>query len=210
MSIKPGDKFGRLVVIRSAGFRKFTKSRCRVWSCLCVPCNKKLRVLQWSLRCGETQSCGCLQRERTSTAARKRSSVRVGRRFGALKVVRRLASHEGNGYWECRCRCGSVIDVTSKMLSQGRTTGCGCTRVERALAMARAREKHYDVFGEQLTLKDLAELTGVRAITIWNRLRAGRSIIDATFGFKSHSGKRSRSKASSMRRVHALPKAAST
>jgi hypothetical protein len=56
-----GHRFGRLVVIR-----RFDEIK---WVCLCV-CGAEKTVRRESLVSGGTQSCGCLQRERTSKARR--------------------------------------------------------------------------------------------------------------------------------------------
>ena len=64
--VKPGDKYGRLEIIRESdpsprGDRKF---ECR---CLCTL--GTIRIVWFSgLQSGQTQSCGCLQKERTSQA----------------------------------------------------------------------------------------------------------------------------------------------
>jgi hypothetical protein len=64
---KPSDRYGRLVVLEKAKPGKNWLAR---WVCLC-DCGTRKTVFQASLRSGQTQSCGCLQRERTSVAAKK-------------------------------------------------------------------------------------------------------------------------------------------
>ncbi len=51
--------FGKLTVLNRAG----VKNGYRCWECLCS-CGKKVIVRSGSLRCGDTKSCGCFQRER--------------------------------------------------------------------------------------------------------------------------------------------------
>jgi hypothetical protein len=64
---KTGERFGRLVVLRLG---KKGKSHHR-WHCRC-DCGNVVEVftcnLSYNLNRGKTQSCGCLQRERTSQA----------------------------------------------------------------------------------------------------------------------------------------------
>lgn len=62
-----GMQCGRLLVIRSAGY---DKNRCSTWLCKC-DCGNKVVVYGSDLKKGHTQSCGCLQRERTGNATRK-------------------------------------------------------------------------------------------------------------------------------------------
>lgn len=63
-----GQRFGRLVVIRRAG-RAPHKRRRFLWLCSC-DCGSEVGVTGGNLTSGNTQSCGCLQRERTSAANR--------------------------------------------------------------------------------------------------------------------------------------------
>lgn len=62
MSAKPdetGKRFGRLEVL---SFAYFSKSKKIFYSCRC-DCGNKVFVNEYSLRGGETRSCGCLQKE---------------------------------------------------------------------------------------------------------------------------------------------------
>ena len=56
-----GKRFGRLVAIAYAGVNKRRGAR---WKCLC-DCGAHGIVDAWHLRSGQSQSCGCLQRELT-------------------------------------------------------------------------------------------------------------------------------------------------
>ena len=56
-----GQRFGRLVVIQRAENTKGGKAR---WRCQC-DCGQEIIVDGKHLRRGETQSCGCLQKEKT-------------------------------------------------------------------------------------------------------------------------------------------------
>lgn len=60
-----GQKFGRLEVIASADSNSCGQAR---WSCRCE-CGGECVVVGGKLRSGHTQSCGCLQSERTKAAA---------------------------------------------------------------------------------------------------------------------------------------------
>ena len=61
-----GKRFGRLYV-----FSEESKTGCRglSWKCVC-DCGNVVCVDGYKLRSGHTQSCGCLQRERTSEISR--------------------------------------------------------------------------------------------------------------------------------------------
>ena len=59
-----GKKFGRLIVIRRDGS---DNSKHATWLCRCE-CGNKVVVSAYSLKSGNTQSCGCLQKERAKKA----------------------------------------------------------------------------------------------------------------------------------------------
>ncbi len=59
-----GRRFGRLTVIGFAGKERYVPK----WWCRC-DCGNTAKPAAYSLLKGETQSCGCLQRERSAAAA---------------------------------------------------------------------------------------------------------------------------------------------
>lgn len=59
-----GMRFNRLIVIRQVNSGKHSKPR---WLCIC-DCGQVIETQGSQLRRGQTQSCGCLQRERTKSA----------------------------------------------------------------------------------------------------------------------------------------------
>lgn len=58
-----GQKFGRLVAVRVCGRR----SNQLLWLCVC-DCGQTKEIVGYSLRSGTSRSCGCLQKERASSA----------------------------------------------------------------------------------------------------------------------------------------------
>ena len=113
-----GQKFGRLTVLYELPERKNGKIQ---WRCRC-DCGNEKDVLSTSLTSGHTQSCGCLQKEKTS-AANKRNIDLVGHRFGRLVVLSRSTT---SAKWVCRCDCGNLVEVTTTHLKTGHTKSCGC------------------------------------------------------------------------------------
>jgi hypothetical protein len=57
-----GQKFGRLTVIRKAEKKAGSESRSAFWQCTCE-CGNTTVVVAPSLRSGNTQSCGCWNRD---------------------------------------------------------------------------------------------------------------------------------------------------
>lgn len=54
-----GQRFGRLLVVAHAGRGR---GRNHMWECLC-DCGQRITVVGADLRCGDSQSCGCHQRD---------------------------------------------------------------------------------------------------------------------------------------------------
>jgi hypothetical protein len=65
-----GKKFGRLTVIKKCD----SKGRKVMWECVC-DCGKLTSTTTSHLTSGHTQSCGCLQREKTGNASRKHGAT---------------------------------------------------------------------------------------------------------------------------------------
>ena len=75
MIVLTGQKFGRLTVVEYAGINKWRNYK---WLCLCE-CGKKKVIRSGSLRNGDTQSCGCLQKEITSIIKTKHGHKKKGK-----------------------------------------------------------------------------------------------------------------------------------
>lgn len=65
-----GQRFGRLVVIKLAGARRYTTTTSYIWLCQC-DCGRTSEVRGQNLRRGQTHSCGCIRREVASTRTRR-------------------------------------------------------------------------------------------------------------------------------------------
>lgn len=110
-------RYGRLVVIDYIAKDKHG------WCCQC-DCGNQVVVVGSDLRRGHTQSCGCLQRDRSSEALTKDMTGWV---FGQLTAVcRERGTHRVS--WRCRCECGNELVVNANSLRQGLTRSCGCLR----------------------------------------------------------------------------------
>lgn len=117
-----GQRFGRLVAVRPNREKKYLR-----WECEC-DCGGTTITVGSKLTSGHTQSCGCLQRERTSEACKKDYTGQV---FGRLTVLHRESSIGENAKYLCRCECGNFIVVNGCNLVTGATKSCGCVRKER-------------------------------------------------------------------------------
>jgi len=83
-------RFGRLLVIKFAGSRKTKQGREALWLCRC-DCGTEKVVLGRSLREGNTQSCGCYNREISTThgLSQTRDYARAEARRRAIEKLRR-------------------------------------------------------------------------------------------------------------------------
>lgn len=112
-----GQKFNRLLVLEhlTGG-----KKRCQ------CDCGNIVDVETSNLLSGNTQSCGCLQKERASEINFKSL---VGQRFGKLIVLERVENNRYNHTcYKCKCDCGNIIIVDSSNLRQHSTNSCGCLK----------------------------------------------------------------------------------
>lgn len=56
----------------------------------------------------------------------------TGQRFGRLLVRERsLPNRRGNAMWNCVCDCGQERRIAGIQLTSGRTSSCGCLRLDR-------------------------------------------------------------------------------
>jgi hypothetical protein len=62
-----GKRYGRLAVMWPAGYRGHFQV---IWLCVC-DCGNFTRTVGNNLRCGDSQSCGCLRREKIAKKATK-------------------------------------------------------------------------------------------------------------------------------------------
>lgn len=103
--IKPGDRFGKLSVIKLLENRRIL--------CRC-DCGNQTTVIGNNLTSGHTKSCGCTHRQA--------APIQPGTRFGKLTVIQDL----GKRLVSCQCDCGNTTVVQRYNLLYGRTQSCGC------------------------------------------------------------------------------------
>ncbi len=112
-------RFGRLTVIERAG----SKNNRALWKCIC-DCGNERFLTTNNLTTGNTQSCGCLQREIASKRCSKDlTNKRFGKLLALLPTERRV---DNKVVWKCRCDCGNTCYIQSAHLLSGHTQSCGC------------------------------------------------------------------------------------
>lgn len=133
-----GQRYGRLTVIREVK----SNSRHRKWLCKC-DCGKEITCFMYSLRTGNTKSCGCLRKDRTRQANTKDLTGQV---FGKLTVLKKTDERDQTRsiIWLCKCECGEESRVASRNLISGETKSCGCLRYEKIFEVHETNiKKHY-------------------------------------------------------------------
>ena len=117
-----GQRFNRLTVIK----RDMSKvGNIAYWICQC-DCGNIISVRGDRLRGGNTQSCGCLRKERISE---QKLINLIGKKFGHLTVIKKDTSKVGKYiYWICRCDCGNIASIRGECLKNGNTKSCGCIK----------------------------------------------------------------------------------
>jgi hypothetical protein len=90
-----GKKFNRLTVLRESGIKHGQV----MYECLC-DCGKEKQIKRYAVVHGVTKSCGCLTRESTSEANRRRGGRNSHRWLGGIQIHGSLA--------HCRARIRSI------------------------------------------------------------------------------------------------------
>ena len=120
-----GKKFGKLTVIEFVEMKKYPGGASgSVWKCQC-DCGNFCNVSRGHLITGHTQSCGCLQQERTSN--NNGAKIASGTRFGKLIVLEEGYRKNYQIFWKCQCDCGNIVYISSGHLLSGHTQSCGCS-----------------------------------------------------------------------------------
>ena len=130
-----GQPFGRLIVIREYGRAKDGQV---TWLCRCE-CGGEVVVKAGNLRSGNTQSCGCLQRERTTThgcgnepwyPTYASMMVRCGHWEGASE--RQLNDYRDRGITVCELWQKSPLDFGDWLLAHGWHKGLQIDRIDNS------------------------------------------------------------------------------
>lgn len=120
-----GNRYGRLIVLKQT-LKRDNGSVC--WLCQC-DCGNQVIVAGDSLRNGDTQSCGCLAKDKSREA---NAVNRVGKKYHKLTVLEideeATALHNHGLYWICQCDCGNKTSVLGTNLASGAVKSCGCIK----------------------------------------------------------------------------------
>lgn len=199
-----GQRFGRLLVLDKAPNVTKNGRSYTAWLCKC-DCGTEKIVRTNTLRQGGTQSCGCLAREVHSKAIRKaiQSTIKHGD-FGTplyrvWAAMKRRCNNPNAKYYELYGGRGiqvcnewldylpfkkwSIDNGYKKGLSidQINCDGNYCPENCRWVTMQeqqrnRRNNRHYEYCGKLYTVKEIADMVGLKPRTIQGRIERGWSI----------------------------------
>lgn len=156
-----GQRFGRLMVLHRDETKPKGHGHKAYWICQC-DCGNIVSVVGTNLRNGMTQSCGCLQRERTHNVQFNDIS---GQQFGFLVPLYPLKEKKWKKtIWHCKClNCGGEIDVIHSYLTSGDVKSCGCLKSSYGEAKIKQLLEEHDInFIKEYSFEDCKSKQGVK------------------------------------------------
>lgn len=197
-----GQRFGRLVAVRSLGFSR----RKQMWECKC-DCGNTIKATTSQLTTGHTRSCGCLYRETLHTINyRHGERCRIGstRLYGIWKSMRgrcNCVNHTSYKYYGARGIkvCPEWDDYTvfrAWAMDNGYEDDLSIDRIDANLdycpencrwvslcvqANNKRNSHNITINGVTHTLSVWSRISGVYPHTILSRIKRGWSVKDAVF-----------------------------
>ena len=150
-----GQRFGRWTVMNITDKR--TKNRTIIWHCKC-DCGNEKDVDGYTLKSGQSKSCGCLQKEIASKNGGQNKIDLTGQRYGKLIALYPIYSKDHNKHtvWHCKCDCGNECDIDMGNLRSGKSQSCGCTQSKQEENIIKLLTKNNIPFQYQYRFNDLA------------------------------------------------------
>ena len=153
-----GQRFGKLIILERAENDKFGKTR---WLCQC-DCGNIIERTGRQVKRGNTQSCGCLKREKLiQRNIDNGNKINIGDRFGLLVVIedlgfRKQKSRDKQERWsKCQCDCGNIIEQRNNNLQSGVAQSCGCVKSRGEQVIAKVLREGNINFATQYSFSDL-------------------------------------------------------
>lgn len=114
-----GKKFGRLTIIDIDYSKKPSIAKCK------CDCGNEIHIYKADVVSGHTQSCGCLQSDRTSESNTKDFSD-IKSESGVI-IVDKAYKKNGVWWWNCICPiCNNIFQALPAKVIKNNTTSCGC------------------------------------------------------------------------------------
>lgn len=140
-----GTKINMLTIIDRERRNKKTYYLCR------CDCGNQKWIRADSIASEVQKSCGCLKKE-----TQFKHKDLTGVKFGRLTVLEDLGKIDNQYFCKCKCECGSIKIIKSKLLISKHTKSCGCLSSEsviknQKLAFEKFKDK-YLVEGTSLSM----------------------------------------------------------
>ena len=111
------------------------KNRYAVWECECDLCGGKRNVSSKYLVQGQITMCrNCAENSRKEALRKSGYDPNVanhldlaGKTFGFWTVLMKGEYRNGTQFWVCKCKCGTVREVSVYRLVNGQGISCGCS-----------------------------------------------------------------------------------
>lgn len=116
-----GKTFDRWTVLKTTVRNHKTFCLCK---CACLRATVRW-INAYTLKAGQSKSCGCIRSEETSLRCRK--PIPPGD-YGTYSVIEPAASRNGHSYSKCICNCGTLFEAHDTSLRKGAIISCGCYR----------------------------------------------------------------------------------
>lgn len=149
-----GQRFGRLVVLETIWKSSvYDKPMVR---CKC-DCGAEVVLAKNDVQSLHTQSCGCLQKDRTSVA-RLRDWTGFISDSGVELLHETTQNEKGQRLWEARCFCGKYFEVLPTHIANNHIHSCGCISGSSGEKMIESiLESHKIQFQKQYTFSDCVD-----------------------------------------------------
>lgn len=190
--------YGRLTTIECVGT---SRDRHKIWRCRCICGNEKL-VSSRDLKSGNTKSCGCLVKEQKTRYSHGKHGTRLYRIWQTMKARCKYATHVDADYY-----CDKGITVCDEWANSfeafekwadknGYKDNLTIDRINcngnyepnncrwatpKVQCNNKGNNRVLTINGEQKTVTQWSEISGVNRYTIYKRLNRGVRPYDAVF-----------------------------
>lgn len=126
-----GQHFGHLIPQKIVGI----KNKYAIWECLCDLCGNIRQVSVKLLKSGSATMCEkCIKEKRKDTLRKNCYNEDAivlkdltKKQFGFWTVLEKGEYKNNTQMWVCKCKCGTIKEVSPYHLIYGKSISCGCS-----------------------------------------------------------------------------------
>lgn len=202
-----GQRFGRLTVIKRVPNKPYSEQAC--WECLC-DCGNTITTVGYSLRSGQTNSCGCYYKEIRGTTFKTHGLKHTRIYYIWCSMKERCYTPSNNSYKNYGARGIKVCDEWQKFepfyewaMSHGYSEDLSIDRIDvngnycpencrwstKKVQANNTRSNHYVTRdGETHTVTEWCEILGISRSTVVKRI--GKGLPEEVWFYKGRLPKR--------------------